>query len=152
MLLAGCAHFEQQTGELEPHGLVVVVKPADFVGEVGLVKRLDGLAVNAGQTYRVKPGEHTVVVQFTEAVTETSKPVSLLHIGTPQPDQVADVHVSESGKATVTGQQPLSGMQMANLSIERRRVRYATNAISIQAGWRYELEGASVTAMQISAP
>jgi hypothetical protein len=154
VLLAGCAHFEQQTGELEPHGLVVVVKPTDFVGEVGLVKRFDGLAVSAGKTYRVRPGEHTVVVQFVETMIETSQPATatLFSVGTPLPEQPANVHVSESGEATVTGQQPFPGMQMANLSIERRRVRYATNAISVQAGWRYELEGDRVTAKQSSAP
>ena len=152
MLLAGCAHFEPQTSELEPHGVVAVVKPLDFAGEAGVVKKLDGLAVRAGRTYRVKPGEHTVVVRFVETVIETSKPVTLFGIGTPSTEQAADVHVSESGKTTVTGERPFSGMQPVNLSVETRRIRYTTNSISVQAGWRYELDGDRVTTTKFSAP
>ena len=151
-LLAGCAHFEQQTSELEPHGLVTIVKPLDFSGEAGVVKKLDGLAVRAGQTYRVKPGEHTVIVQFVETGIETSKPVTLLGVGNPPAEPTTDVHLSPSGQATVTGAQPFSGMQMANLTVETHRIRHVTNSISVQAGWRYELDGDRVTSHQFAAP
>lgn len=152
LLLAGCAHFEPQTSELEPHGLVTVVKPLEYAGEAGVVKKLDGLAVRTGQTYRVRPGMHTVVVQFVDTGVETSKPVTLFGVGTAPKERAADMHVSESGKMTVTGQQPFSGMQPATLSVETRRTRFITNSLSVQAGWRYELDGDRVTTARFLAP
>lgn len=152
MLLAGCAHFEPQTSELEPHGLVTVVEPLEYAGEAGVVKRLDGLPVRAGQTYRVKPGEHTVIVKFVETVVETSKPVTLFSLGTPRTEQPVNVQVSEFGRTTVTGQQPFAGIQPVNLSVESRRTLYLTNSLSVKAGWRYELDGDQVRTKQFSAP
>ena len=145
VLLAGCAHLQHQTSESEPHGLVTVVKTLDSPDELGVVQSLDGLPVSAGRGYRVRPGVHTVIVRFVETVIETSKPLSY-GIGTPT-EKPATVHVSEAGRTSVTGQQPFSGMQPVNLSVESRHIRYITNSISVQAGGRYELEGERMTSL-----
>jgi hypothetical protein len=149
LLLAGCAQFQHQTGESEPHALVTVVKPGNSPGPFGEVKSLDGLPVSAGQAYRVKPGTHTVVVQFVETVTETSQryTATLFHAGNAPPleEQPANVHLSQTGGVSVTGQQPFATMQPANLSVEDRRTRTTTQSISVKAGWHYELKGNLVT-------
>jgi hypothetical protein len=50
LLPAGCAHLEHQSSEVEPHGLMVVLKPSDVGGEEEVVKL-------ARQTWLVKHGQ-----------------------------------------------------------------------------------------------
>lgn len=69
VLLGGCVRFQHQTGPSEPHGLVIVINHSDFQGDYGMVKSLDGLPVRRGRPYRVKPGEHDVIVRNVETVT-----------------------------------------------------------------------------------
>jgi hypothetical protein len=140
MLLAGCAHFESQTSDAEPHGLVEIVKSLNYAGDVDVVKKLDGMPVRGGQTYRVKPGEHTVVVKLVETVSETmGSPVGMW---TPQPV----MYDTASQRSTATGLQSISTREGGGvyLSGTRRRITYATNSISVQPGWRYALEGGRV--------
>lgn len=149
--LASCASFQNQTGELEPHGRVTIVKRDDFRNERGRVKSLDGLPVTPGRTYRVRPGTHEVTVEFTETVTETADPMSYTLFGSPSTDEPADVHLSPSGGMSVTGQQPYStGTQPVRLSVENRRTRSRTIPLTVKAGRHYELDGSTV--MEVPSP
>ncbi len=144
--LLGCATFNHQTTELEPHALITVVRPAE--NQPGVLKSLDGLPVSAGRTYRVRPGSHAVVVGFTELVTETAKPRTLFSVGNlggPTEDPPANVRFSEGNRVSVQGQQPFQAMQPVNLAYEYRRVRLATNTSTVQAGGHYELTGDRLT-------
>lgn len=147
-LVTGCASFEHQTTELEPHALITVVRPWDSSTQPGVLKSLDGLPVSAGKTYRVRPGPHAVVVEFTELVVETAKPATFTLFGNATPETPANVRISETGRASVSGQQSGAGMQSVNLSMEVRRIRAVTNSISVQAGGRYELVGDRLTTKQ----
>ena len=155
LLLAGCAQFQHQTGEAEPHALVTIVKPGNSPGHQGMVKKLDGLPVSAGQSYRVKPGTHAVLVEFVESVVESAESarMTLFSAGNmpPELEQPANVHLSQSGGMSVTGQQPFAVMQPVNLSVENRRTRTTTQSISVKAGWHYELNGKLVTEKPIAA-
>lgn len=141
-VLLGCASFEHQTGDHEPHALITVVRPAD--NQPGVLQSLDGLPVSAGKTYRVRPGSHAVVVGFIELVTETAKPRTLFSIGNSggvAEDPPANVRFSEGNRVSVQGQQPFQAMQPVNLAYEYRRVRLTTNSITVQTGGHYQLIG-----------
>lgn len=156
MMLAGCAQFQHQTSEAEPHGLVKIAPSGNAASPFGLVKKLDGLPVSAGRSYRVKPGFHDVSVETVETVVESSTraSVTLFHAGSdnmpPMSEPPVNVNLSQSGGMTVTGQQPFAGMQPANLNVENRRATTTTHAISFKAGWYYELDGNRVTATPFS--
>ena len=150
LLLAGCARFEHQTNESEPHGVVVVIAaPSDFP-DSPVVKKLDGLAVRAGRTYRVKPGEHEVTIRMVERGVTTYKPMSVGagHGG----EQPATLNMSQSGRSEVTGMQPNSGPQPVNINMEDRSVNYLKTSFSVEAGWRYELDGGNINKARIAAP
>lgn len=150
-VLLGCASFQHQTADTEPHALITVVKP--WENQPGVLKSLDGLPVSAGRTYRVRPGQHTVVMGFTELVTETAKPKTLFSVGNlggAADDPPANARISEGRQVTVQDRQPFnalpgSAMQPVNLTYEFRRVRLATNTITVQAGGHYELVGDRLT-------
>ena len=140
--LLGCATFDHQTTEAEPHALITVLRPPE--NHPGVLKSLDGLPVAAGKTYRVRPGQHAIVMGFTELVTETAKPKTLFSIGNQggvTDDPPTNVRFTEGGKVTIHDQSPVPTMQPVNLSYEYRRVRLTTNSITVQAGGRYELVG-----------
>lgn len=146
LLLTSCASFQHQTGELEPHGLVTIEKLEDFRDSRGRVKSLDGLPVTPGQSYRVKPGNHLVSVEFTETVVETADPVSHTLFGSPSLEEPAEVRISPFGETSVTGQQPFSpGPQPVRLSVEHHRTRTRGISLTVQAGRHYELNGSTVT-------
>ena len=155
VLLAGCAQFQHQTAESEPHALVTIAPPANSPVPHGEVKSIDGLPVSAGQSYRVKPGSHAVAVQHVETVVESGSPVSttLFSVGNmpPPAEQPANIQLSQSGGMSVTGQQPFAVMQPANLSVEDRRTRNTTKTITVRAGCRYELNGDLVTEKPFTA-
>lgn len=151
LLLASCASFQDQTGELEPHGLVTVTHREDYRNERGRVKSLDGLPVRPGQSYRVKPGSHQVTLEFTETVVETADPVSYTLFGSPSAEGPTDVMLSQSGGMSVTGQQPFTtGTQPVRLSVENRRTRTRTIPLTVKAGRHYELDGSTV--MEVPSP
>lgn len=139
--LAGCATFDHQTTEAEPHALVTVVKPRDSSLQPGMLRSLDGQRVSPGKTYRLRPGGHAVVVEFTETVTETARPKTLFSLGNAPAEKPANLRIDETGRASVSGAQPFQGMQPASLTMEVRRVRAVTNSITVQAGGHYELVG-----------
>jgi hypothetical protein len=143
-IVAGCAHFESQTLENEPHAVIHVVKVRGSSSEYGSSK-IDGLPVRFHKIFRVRPGEHEVVVCLLETATDS---YTGLTAGAPLWDSRANVNMSSSGQMTVTGIQPLGGMQMANLNMESRQVSNYTNTISVEAGWTYELDGYSLTKTQ----
>lgn len=140
-LLLGCAQFEHQTAQSEPHCLVRIANASDSGGAHGAVNKFDGRSVREGKEYRVTPGRHLVIIQYAETVLANYKPLS---IGM-RSSEAVDVRVPTSGRASVSGVNPNSGMQPVNLSFEDRRLRYATNSITLEAGWRYELDGDNVT-------
>lgn len=146
--VAGCATFNHQTTELEPHALITVLKPWDSSLHPGVLKSLDGLPVSTGKTYRVRPGSHALVIEFTELVVETAKPATFTLFGNATPEPPANVRISETGRASVSGQQPWQAMQPVNLSMEVRRIRAVTTSITVQAGGRYELVGDRLTTKQ----
>jgi hypothetical protein len=143
LVFTGCASFQDQTSSAEPHGIVVVADQSDVPGDVGRVKKLDGLPVSAGRAYRVRPGRHEVTVQFVLTGVEASRPLAVGGGDMPQPPVVVDV--SQSGKMSVSESQPFGGIQPVILNAETRSIVSVTNAITVEAGWRYELDGEHVT-------
>jgi hypothetical protein len=143
--VAGCAHFENQTLENEPHAVIHLVKLRGYFSDYWAVSKIDGVPVRFHKTLRVRPGEHEVVVCLLET---TPGSYTGLTAGAPLSDSRANVNMSSSGQMTVTGFQPLGGMQMANLNVESREVSYCTNKISVEAGWTYELDGYNLTKTQ----
>ncbi len=146
LMFAGCAQFQNQTAVSEPHGVVVVADQTDLPGETGRVKKLDGLPVKSGQNYRVRPGQHEVTIQFVLTGVETSRPFV---VGA-ELSQPAVVDVSQSGQMSVSGQNPLGGMQPVILNAETRNRFSVTNLITVEAGWLYELDGDHVTRRRVS--
>jgi hypothetical protein len=144
VLFTGCATFDHQTAETEPHALITIVQP--WENQAGTLKKFDGMSVSAGKTYRVRPGKHTVVMAFKERSFETYKPTSYHLIGSGiGSERPANLHISESGQATVSGLDPSQSMQSVNLSYERTQIRLATNSITVEAGVRYQLQGDKLT-------
>jgi hypothetical protein len=149
LLVAGCAEFQHQTGLSEPHGVVRIVMPADPHTNFRVVK-LDGLPVSVGREYRVRAGEHLVTVRVVESSVLHYEPVT---VGAGDVvDQRGTLNIPASGASSVTGEHPFSGMQMLNVDVEDRRISYVTNSITVEAGWRYDLEGDTVSKAQINAP
>lgn len=146
--LVGCAGFKDQTNLAEPHAIVLVTDQSDVPSETGRVKKFDGLPVNAGREYRVRPGRHEVTLQFVETGLVTSSPFVVGAAIIPTPPATLDV--SQSGQMSVSGQNPLGGMQPVVLNAESRRISYVTNTITVEAGWRYELDGEHVTKRRVS--
>ena len=144
-MAGGCASFEHQTTESEPHSVVRFVRAGDSGAPRREPSSIDGLSVRNGKDYRVRPGEHTVVFRFVETAVQTWKPQGA-SVGTGGTrsgavETPATLHLSGNGSASVTGAQPGVGMQEVNLSMETRRAAYVTNSFSTETGWRYELNG-----------
>ena len=142
LLLAGCATFEHQTTEAEPHGTVVIKRGPDLPDQP-VVERLDGLPVVIGREYRVKPGEHQVIIRMVERGVAVYKGASV-GVGQPSIPSPAIVTISESSKPALSGDQLFGGTQPVQFNIEERRFTYVTNSLTVQVGWRYELDGESV--------
>lgn len=126
--LVGCATFEHQTTETEPHALISVFKPRDATLLAGVLKSLDGKPVRAGQTYRLRPGQHEVVVEYKEPL--------------------SDEQLSEKGKlqpneqpAWARPQSTVVPIAVVGFEVHSRRGLLVTNSISVEAGGRYELFG-----------
>jgi hypothetical protein len=115
--LLGCTSFQHQTTELEPHALITVIKP--WENQPGVLKSLDGLPVSAGKTYRVRPGQHTVVMGFTELVTETAKPKTLFSVGNlagAADDPPANARITEGRQVTVQDRQSFNALPGREIS------------------------------------
>ena len=65
-MAGGCASFEHQTTESEPHSVVRFVRAGDSGAPRREPSSIDGQSVRNGKDYRVRPGEHTVVFRFVE--------------------------------------------------------------------------------------
>ena len=144
-IVSGCAHFENQTLENEPHAVIHLVKLRGMFSDYYAVSKMDGALVRFHKTLRVRPGGHEVVVCLLETSTDS---YTGLGAGVSLSDSRANVNVSSSGQTTVNGVQPFGGMQMANLNVESREASYYTNKISVEAGWEYELDGYNLTKTQ----
>ena len=67
---AGCASFDHQTLENEPHAVIHVVKENASSFDYWTVARIDGLPVHFRKVFRVRPGEHEIVVRVNETITD----------------------------------------------------------------------------------
>lgn len=154
-LLVACARLQHQTGELEPHALVCLTGHPDPTGENGVVNKIDGLRVRAGREYRVTPGPHTITVLFVDAVVDVYGPAEIRVdiIGRTPPVSPVNMHTSQDGKVTTSGTGgPFTGPQPVSLSRENRRVRYVDHTLSVQPGWRYELDGDNTMQRPLGPP
>ncbi|HEY6168291.1 MAG TPA: hypothetical protein VI454_09650 [Verrucomicrobiae bacterium] len=155
LLAVGCTRLQHQTGELEPHALLLVVDTSRNGEDLGVVKKLDGLPVSAGGEYRLRPGVHVAVVQYVDRFATSYKPegISIGNAAAGGSTPPVAVDVSETGKASVSGQPFVGGgPQAVNVSVADRRIRYVTNSFTVEAGSRYEMDGDRVTAMRVRAP
>jgi len=148
LLLAGCARFEHQTSQSEPHGLVMIVVDSGDM-DIPVVTKLDDLPVSDGRVYRVKPGEHEVTIRFVQRGYETYQPM-MIGLGDAKVEP-ATVTVPESGRPEAEGVKPFTTMQPVNLNIEDRRITYVTQTIKVEAGWRYELNGRDISKVKLGA-
>ena len=142
---AGCASFDHQTLENEPHAVIQMVKENDASFDYWTVVKMDGLPVRFRRVFRVRPGEHEVVVRVNETITDNYAGLSA---GASLSDNRPNVNLASSGQMTITGGQPFGGMQMANLNVESHQISYHTNKITVEAGWTYELDGYGLTKTQ----
>lgn len=152
VLGVGCARFQHQTAETEPHGLICLAEYADPQSGRGVVERVDGLPVRPGHEYRVTPGDHAVTVVFVDTVTDTYEPVGF-SMGSARPDPPPEVTVSQDGGVSSTGtSSPFEAFEPMTLKVQSRRVRHADYTIRVRPGWRYELDGDSVIQRPPASP
>lgn len=149
ILLAGCAHFQHQTSEAEPHGLVTIASSGGTQGPRGEVMKLDGLPVRSGQSYRVRAGDHAVQVDIVELEIESAGPMTVTLFksgnGPAISDPPVNLHLSQSGGMSITGQQPYAVVQPVIISAEERHIRKHTYSLQVKLGRHYQLDGTSVT-------
>ena len=119
LLAAGCVRFGHQTSQAEPHGIVQFVSPPDRYAEQPFVKTFDGLPVSAGPEYRVRPGPHELVFQ--------------------QVDTTVEIHEGTTVDLGAAAQIPIPGTREV-----RRRTKYVTNLLSIEASWFYVVDGENI--------
>ena len=146
LLPVGCAQFDHQTTESEPHGLIAI--PARDIGPgLPYVKKIDGLAVTPGREYRVKLGVHQFVASW--ASSEVNHYGGLKFGNESIPEPRPELNVSASGKTELTGAGPgptsIQGPQMLKLNVESRRDNSLGDSVVVEAGWRYELNGYTVS-------
>jgi len=143
---AGCAAFDHQTLENEPHAVIHVVNENTSSFDYWTVARIDGLPVRFRKVFRVRPGEHEIVVRVSETISDRYTGLSA---GAPLSDNRPSLNVDSSGRMTATEGSPFGEVtQMANLNVESHQVSYHTNKITVEAGWTYELDGYRLTKMQ----
>lgn len=148
--------------------MVVLRDPA--VAEVrGIVERLDGNRVAADREYRVKPGEHTVIIRFRDSLAESyaglglgSMPASQAELTLAQPSSTSQsavpgslqTLVPEPGRAPGAGTTLLAPgqFQLLKLNMKAERASYFTNTFIVEPGWRYELDGSVVTKRRFAQP
>jgi hypothetical protein len=148
-LLYGCAQFQHQTREDEPHAIVTIVRPSTSAPQSCMAKSMDGQPVREGASYRVRPGSHEIVIEMVERDVETAGPMTatLFHSGN-GPMELAppgNVHFSESGAVTASGLQPYTPMQAVTMSVEKRSIRQQTRQLEAVANRRYEINGSMIT-------
>lgn len=142
---AGCVSFDHQTLESEPHAVIHTVNENTSSFDCWTVAKIDGLPVRFRKVFRVRPGEHEIVVRVSETISDRYTGLSA---GASLSDNRPNLNVDSSGRMTATEGSPFGGMQMANLNVESHRVSYHTNKITVEAGWIYELDGYRLTKMQ----
>jgi hypothetical protein len=144
LILSGCAQFQHQTREDEPHGVVFIGSSPTSSPVSGMVRSLDGQPVREGSSYRVRPGNHEIVVEFVERTIESANPV---YIGSPptEMDQPGNLHISESGGISTTGVSPYQGMQPLSMSVENRTRRQQIRNFPVAAGRKYVISGTMIS-------
>lgn len=149
MVLSCCARFQHQTREDEPHAVVSIARASTPSLMNAEIKSMDGQPVREGESYRVRPGTHQLVMEIVEREIETAQPVTvtLFHAGNGPPDiqQPGNLHLSESGAMTTSGVNPFQTMQAVSMSVEKRSVRQQTRNFVTVAGRHYEINGAMVS-------
>lgn len=148
LLLSGCAQFQHQTREDEPHALVNIVRVATTTPVNASIWRLDGQPVREGERYRLRPGKHQLVMETVAREIESANPLTgtLYHAGNAQPDlqPSGNLHISESGTMTATGVNPYQPMQSVSMSAENRTVSRQTHDFTVVAGRKYVIDGAMI--------
>lgn len=151
LLLSGCAQFQHQTREDEPHAVVFIGRSPTSSPASGVVKSLDGQPVREGSSYRVRPGNHQIVVAYVQRTIESASPV---YYGDPptEMDQPGNLHISESGGITATGVNQYTTMQPMNMSVESRSLRQQNRNFTVVAGRKYVIHGAMISDENIVKP
>lgn len=140
--IAGCATLEHQTTQTEPHAVIRFTKPAVTSTNSRSVKLLDGAPPGRDKDYRITPGGHELVIEVTESSTEASRPFVM---GSGGPGSgVGTVDISQDGRVSSSGLNPMVPMQPVNLRVDSRRTRSMTQRINVEAGWQYEHDGTSL--------
>lgn len=153
ILLLGCAQFQNQIDLSQPHGVLNIVPLTDSPVACRVFK-VDGLPVQEGRSYRVVPGLHQVTVRCVETVVQRYQPaeVTIFQAGNPGRDtqRNATLDMPAYGSPTVSGAVPM-GQQGLNMNVENRIVRYLTNAVNVEVGYRYDLVGDSMTKVPLAS-
>lgn len=142
LLFTGCVHFHHQTSEDEPHALVVIAQDSGE-REQPVVKKIDGLPVRPGGEYRVVSGEHQIIILIMERFDETYGP----WVGSADPSSPT-LNISQSDETELSGGRPYPfspAQQSLNIRADGWVSRYVTNSITVEAGWRYVLDGERVS-------
>lgn len=144
LLGAGCAGVQHQTGESEPYGLVRIVKPTDYAVHLRSA-RLDGSRVSVGRDYRVKPGEHLVTIKVVEGATSVDNAFR-------DPPAVGGAFREPATFNDAFTEFERQQRQRSSVNVDERHGTYTTNSFSVEAGWRYELDGYSVKKTRLTTP
>jgi hypothetical protein len=149
LLLSGCAQFQHQTREDEPHAVVLIARYPTPSPVNGVVKSLDGQPVREGASYRVRPGSHEIVVRFVEASVASGNPV---YFGSPPTgmDQPGNLHISEDGRTSTTGLRPFNSMQPLSMSVENRSRREEKRNFKAVAGRKYKIRGTTIAEERVA--
>jgi hypothetical protein len=126
VILAGCAPFDHQPSTQEPHAVVSFAGVSDPFPDQPIVKSFDGHSVKVGREYRVQPGKHEWVCRVVDVSIEAAD--SAIVLSTKKTEK-STTTVFVSGVATYS---------------DVRQARYVTNTLTVEAGWRYEVDGNGV--------
>ena len=146
LLLSGCARFQHQTREAEPHAVVVIGVGAGR-HDGAIVRRIDGLPVRPGREYRMTPGQHQLTLMVFEEIDQTTRMgvhLGAKHAGAPPGTLV----VPDSGEPVLNDASPFpfrSTIRPLNVRTKGWLVSYTTNSVTVEAGCRYVLDGERTT-------
>jgi antitoxin component YwqK of YwqJK toxin-antitoxin module len=147
LLFTGCASFQHQTSETEPHALVIVTQERD-VPEQPTVIQIDGLPVRPYREYRVTPGEPEVIISEMVRFDKTYAQEPMIS-GQSNPTLTLS-HSEEPDLNDTSSVMNPSFNQPLNIRLKSWVAYYTTNSIMVESGWRYVLDGMQVSKTSLS--
>jgi hypothetical protein len=140
--LSSCAKLDHQTAATAPHASVRVAHKSELARSS--VTSIDGLAVKPATTYRLRPGKHSVEIEYKTTVTMHGNNFGY-NLSPP-----VDLHLDADGGGSISGGDPFgtSLNQPVNFSADDRRFHRKSLPFQVEAGKRYLVSPDLVTPCQ----